>query len=69
MTILYKGVDISSHNSITWSKVNPKEIGFVMIRAGYGFKTEDKSFRTNIENAIRLGLHIGIYWFSYASKI
>ena len=69
MTILYKGVDISSHNSITWSKVNSKEIDFVMIRAGYGFKTEDKSFRTNIENAIRLGLHIGIYWFSYAGTV
>ena len=69
MNVIYKGVDISSHNSITWSKVNPKEIDFVMIRAGYGFKTEDKSFRTNIENAIRPGLHIGIYWFSYASTV
>ena len=69
MNVTYKGVDISSHNSITWSKVNPKEIDFVMIRAGYGFKTEDKSFRTNIENAIRLGLHIGIYWFSYAGTV
>ena len=69
MNVIYKGVDISSHNSITWNKVNPKEIDFVMIRAGYGFKTEDKSFRTNIENAIRLGLHIGIYWFSYASTV
>ena len=69
MNVIYKGIDISSHNSITWSKVNPKEIDFVMIRAGYGFKTEDKSFRTNIENAIRLGLHIGIYWFSYAGTV
>ena len=69
MNVIYKGVDISSHNAITWSKVNPKEIDFVMIRAGYGFKTEDKSFRTNIENAIRLGLHIGIYWFSYAGTV
>ena len=69
MNVIYKGVDISSHNSITWNKVNPKEIDFVMIRAGYGFKTEDKSFRTNIENAIRLGLHIGIYWFSYAGTV
>ena len=69
MNVIYKGVDISSHNSITWNKVSPKETDFVMIRAGYGFKTEDKSFRTNIENAIRLGLHIGIYWFSYASTV
>ena len=69
MNVIYKGVDIGSHNTITKSKVNPKEIDFVMIRAGYGFKTEDKSFRTNIENAIRLGLHIGIYWFSYAGTV
>ena len=69
MNVIYKGVDISSHNSITWSKVKPKEIDFVIIRAGYGFNTEDKSFRTNIENSIKLGLHIGIYWFSYASTV
>ena len=29
MDVLYKGVDISAHNSINWSKVNPKEIDFV----------------------------------------
>ena len=69
MNVLYKGVDISAHNSINWSKVNPKEIDFIIIRAGYGFKTEDKNFRTNIENAIRLGIPVGIYWFSYASTV
>ena len=69
MNILYKGVDISKHNSVNWNKVSPKEIDFVIIRAGFGFDTEDPTFRTNIENAIRLGLHIGIYWFSYASTV
>lgn len=69
MNILYKGVDISAHNSINWSKVNPKEIDFIIIRAGFGFKTEDKNFRTNIENAIRLGIPVGIYWFSYAGNV
>ena len=39
MEILYKGVDISKHNSINWNKVNKSEIDFVIIRAGYGFKT------------------------------
>ena len=29
MNVIYNGVDISSHNSITWSKVNPKEIDFI----------------------------------------
>ena len=69
MNVLYKGVDISAHNSINWSKVNPKEIDFIIIRAGYGFKTEDTNFKNNIENAIRLGIPVGIYWFSYASTV
>lgn len=69
MNVLYKGVDVSKHNSINWNKVNPKEIDFVIIRAGFGFNTEDPTFRANIENAVRLGLHIGIYWFSYASTV
>ena len=29
MEILYKGVDISKHNSINWNKVNAKEIDFI----------------------------------------
>lgn len=69
MNVLYKGVDISSHNSINWSKVDPKEIDFVIIRAGYGFNTQDKQFKTNIENAIKKGIPVGIYWFSYAGSV
>ena len=69
MNVIYKGVDISKYNSINWDKVNPEEVNFVIIRAGYGFKTQDPTFKTNIENAIRLGLHIGIYWFSYAGTV
>lgn len=69
MNIIYKGADISKYNSINWDKVNPEEVNFVIIRAGYGFKTQDPTFKTNIENAIRLGLHIGIYWFSYAGTV
>lgn len=69
MNVLYKGVDISSHNSINWNKVDPKEIDFVIIRAGYGFNTQDKQFKTNIENAIKKGIPVGIYWFSYAGSV
>ena len=42
MEVLYKGVDISKYQSINWNKVNLNEIDFVIIRAGLGFKTEDK---------------------------
>lgn len=69
MNVLYKGVDISSHNSINWNKVDPKEIDFVIIRAGYGFSTQDKQFKINIENAIKKGIPVGIYWFSYAGSV
>ena len=69
MNVIYKGVDISSHNSINWNKVDPKEIDFVIIRAGYGFNTQDKQFKTNIENAIKKGIPVGIYWFSYAGSV
>ena len=69
MNVLYKGVDISSHNSINWNKVDPKEIDFVIIRAGYGFNTQDKQFKINIENAIKKGIPVGIYWFSYAGSV
>ena len=69
INVLYKGVDISSHNSINWNKVDPKEIDFVIIRAGYGFNTQDKQFKINIENAIKKGIPVGIYWFSYAGSV
>lgn len=69
MNVLYKGVDISSHNFINWNKVDPKEIDFVIIRAGYGFNTQDKQFKINIENAIKKGIPVGIYWFSYAGSV
>lgn len=66
MKTFYKGVDISKYNNINWSKVKKEELDFVIIRAGYGFRTVDPKFKENIEAAIKLGLHIGIYWFSYA---
>lgn len=69
MKALYKGIDISYHNIIDWSKVKKGDFDFVIIRAGYGFRTVDDEFKTNIEAAIKLGVHIGIYWFSYAGTV
>lgn len=69
MEVLYKGVDISKYQSINWNKVNINEIDFIIIRAGLGFKTEDKMFKSHIENAIKLGIPVGIYWFSYAGTV
>ena len=69
MKVLYKGVDISKYQSINWNKVDLNEIDFVIIRAGLGFKTEDKMFKSHIENAIKLKIPVGIYWFSYAGTV
>lgn len=64
---VHKGVDISKHNGyINWSQVDKNEIDFAILRAGYGFNTVDPRFKEYIEGAIKAGLDIGVYWFSYA---
>lgn len=61
------GLDISKWNgNIDWKAVKKANIDFVIIRAGYGTGYVDPYFKTNIKNAIKNNLMIGIYWFSYA---
>ena len=61
------GLDISKWNgNIDWKAVKKADIDFVIIRAGYGTGYVDPYFKTNMENAIKNNLMIGIYWFSYA---
>lgn len=65
-----KLIDVSKHNgSIDFAKVKKSGIEGVIIRAGLGFQTVDTCFKTNIQNAIKNGLHIGIYWFGYAGTV
>lgn len=62
-----KVIDVSEHNgSINFDKVKASGVEGVIIRAGYGKGNIDKRFINNIKSAIIAGLHIGIYWFSYA---
>ena len=61
------GIDISKWNGdIDWKAIKKANIEFVIIRAGYGTGYVDPYFKTNIENAIKNNLMIGIYWFSYS---
>lgn len=61
-----KGIDVSEHNGvIDWDQVKSSGITFAMLRAGYG-RTVDKQFRRNAAECNRLGILIGVYWFSYA---
>lgn len=60
-------IDVSEfQGEIKWDKVKDDGIEGVIIRAGYGKENEDERFLDNIKRAIDAGLHVGIYWFSYA---
>ena len=41
-------------------------VDFVMLRAGYGQNNIDAQFTRNISECNRLGIPVGVYWFSYA---
>lgn len=62
------GIDVSEHNGfIDWDAVKKSgKIGFAILRAGYGKGVVDKQFYRNAKECNRLGIPIGIYWFSYA---
>lgn len=63
---MLKGIDVSEHQGvIDWNKVKD-HVDFVMLRAGYGKNNIDKQFERNIKECNRLGIPVGIYWFSYA---
>lgn len=65
-----KIIDVSYHNgNIDFAKVKASGIDGVIIRAGYGINSIDKQLTNNIKGAIANGLHIGIYWFSYAYTV
>lgn len=64
-----RGIDVSHHNgTIDWKKVKAAGIDFVIIRAGYG-QLEDREFKKYTEGAIKAGIPVGIYYFSYALNV
>lgn len=65
----YKGIDVSVwQGNIDFNKVKASGISFVIIRAGYGNGNKDKWFEENYRKAKTAGLHIGAYWYSYATS-
>ena len=66
---MLKGIDVSEHQGIiNWEQVKGN-IDFAILRAGYGNNNIDKQFIRNITECNRLGIRVGIYWFSYAYTI
>ena len=72
--IVYKkGIDVSKYQgNIDWYKVKQDGIDFTIIRAGYrgygsaGTLVTDPYFSTNIKNALKNNLEVGVYFFTQA---
>lgn len=73
--VLTVGIDVSEwQGTINWEKVKESGVDFVMIRIGYGkgrygskHCTLDKRFKEYVAGAQKVGLPIGIYFYSYAT--
>lgn len=66
-----KGIDVSyAQGNINWEQVKAsKKIDFAILRAGYGkeFSQVDSQFEKNYAACKRLGIPVGVYWYSYAT--
>lgn len=69
-TTLKYGIDVSEHNGqIDWDAAKASgKVEFAILRAGYGKGRVDAKFHRNAQECNRLGIPIGIYWFSYAKN-
>lgn len=73
--VVAKGIDVSKwQGDIDWAKVKAAGIQFAMIRLGYGSADGtacgvDGCFEKNVANAIKAGVHVGCYFYSYAKSV
>lgn len=69
------GIDVSKwQGEINWEQVKDSGVEFAIIRMGYqtdydGDYVLDPYFVANIEGAKRVGLPVGIYFYSYAKNV
>ena len=69
------GIDVSTwQDEINWNKVKESGVEFAFIRIGFGHNRAgelvyDKQFRRNLEEAKKVGVKIGLYFYSYANTI
>lgn len=67
-----KGIDLSTWNgNVDFSKVKKSGINFAIIRSGYGrlSSQKDSRFEEYYAGAIKAGLKVGSYWYSYAKSV
>ena len=73
--ISHLGIDLSYHNeNIDWDELAASPVEFVMLRCGYrgyteGGLVEDEKFREYAAEANRVGLELGVYFFTQAITV
>lgn len=73
--IFSQGIDVSKwQGKIDWQKVKAAGIQFAILRAGYGDtisypSQKDETFEYNYSECKRLGIPVGVYWYSYATTV
>lgn len=66
-------IDVSVYNGrINWKKVKDQKINHAMLRIGSGINrerngSEDSRFAPNYRSAVYASIHMGVYYYSYAS--
>ncbi len=66
------GIDVSTwQGNINWEKVKNSGVSFAIIRIGYGPNKDgkiimDDQFKNNLKNAKKVGIKVGLYFYSYA---
>lgn len=74
MATRLQGIDLSVHNSVkSWQAIKNSDKSFVFLRLGWansdGTITVDKKFKEYYQNALSVGLDIGVYVFSYLKDV
>ena len=70
-----RGIDVSQwQTNVDYKKLKAAGIEFVIIRAGYGDvlsypNQKDSMFEAHYKAATAAGLHVGAYWYSYATTV
>lgn len=70
---VYTGIDVSHHQKqIDWKTISNSNLGFVIIRAGFGgdwTNQDDEQFKNNVAACEKYNIPYGLYLYSYASDI
>lgn len=70
-----KGIDVSRwQTNVDYAKLKKAGVEFVIIQAGFGDvlsypNQKDKMFESHYKAAKAAGLHVGAYWYSYATTV